>query len=223
MNTQEKEKVQKMIVQNLEGIDRANKAAVTAKNAFREKLKALALLDKDYSQEYMEKELIKLKSDIVEKMVSVNKDIAARFEDLRIMYHDRDAVLDLGNPALPGALSLIATIGGNLTHSQAVKINANFLHDQSALDAIFTAYKSHGVVFNGNIEKLIYNADAKVDELKKLAYEAFVQEGSLNTFANVLSKLAALEGATVESLPDLQGANDAMRLAAGLPVDGVYK
>ena len=220
MNAIEKEKAQKMIVQNLKGIESATKTAVTEKNASLAKIKDLTMNGtRDYSPEYVEKEIVKVKADLQAKMTMANTDIAKRLEELRTLLHDRDAVLDLSNPALTNALSLIQTIGSALKFEEAQKINANFLHDQSSLRAFRAAYLSRGVVSPGNIDALIYNADQTIDNLKELAFQGFVQDGSVNFFATKLDILARLEGTSVEKIPDEQGAMDAIRRSAGLPVN----
>ena len=219
MNVQEKEKQQKMIVQNIKGIESATAAAVTVKDTFGKKLKDLTMHgSQTYSQEFLEKEIQKVKSDFAAKMTTVNDDIANRLEELRTLIHDRDSVLDLSNPALTSALSLIQTIGSGITYEQATKINANFIHDQSSLTAIRDSYKARGVSNAGKIDSLIYNVEEVIEGLKKLAYDGFVRDGSINTFSAKLGKLATLEGTTVETLPDVQGFNDSVRRGAGLPV-----
>lgn len=219
MNTQEKEKQQRMIVQNLTGIESATKAAVTIKDTFGKKLKDLTMTGSEtYSPEYLEKEIQKVKSDFAAKMKTANDGIVRSLEELRTLLNDRDAVLDLSNPALTNALSLIQTIGSGLSYEQAQQINANFLHDLSALRAIRAAYEAQAVVGLGNIDGLIYNVDETINTLESLAYQGLVQDGSINFFASKLSKFATLEGATVEAMPDVQGANASMRRAAGLTV-----
>jgi len=219
MNVQEKEKQQKMIVQNIKGIESATAAAVAVKDKFRETMNNLTMHGMEtYSQEFLEKKVQETKNDLAAKMTKVNDDIAARLEELRTLINDRDAVLDLGNPALTSALSLIQTIGSGITYEQATKINANFIHDQSSLTAIRDSYKARGVSNTGKIDSLIYNVDEVIEGLKKLAYDGFVRDGSINTFSAKLGKLATLEGTTIETLPDMQGVNDSFRRGAGLPV-----
>jgi len=151
------------------------------------------------------------------KMQAAHKQIEKSLEELRGLYKDRDAVLDLDNPALTNALSLILSIGSGLSFEEAVKINANFIHDLSALRAIRAAYKARGVASPGGIDEMIYNADALIDKLKELSYQGLIQEGSINTFAFKLSSLAAHEGLTTEKMPDKLGEIAAIRAAAGLP------
>jgi hypothetical protein len=221
MNAEEKAKQQRFIVQNLGGIETQIKALVTTKDAFRAKVNDLTMNgSKDWSPEYVEKELVRVKADIQAKMVTANTDMVKRLEELRGLLRDRDSVLDL-SPALGAALSLIQTIGAGLTYDQATMIQANFIHDQSGLRALRDAYKAQGVVSPGAIDGLIYNADSVIDNLKVLAYQGLVQDGSINTFATALSKLAALEGLTVESTPDQAGVMAAVRKAAGLSANPV--
>ena len=111
---------------------------------------------------------------------------------------NEDVAWTIVNPALTNALSLILSIGSGISFEEAVKINANFIHDLSALRAIRAAYKARGVASPGGIDEMIYNADALIDKLKELSYQGLIQEGSINTFAFKLSSLAAREGLTTE-------------------------
>jgi hypothetical protein len=216
MNTNQ-EKAQRMIIQNLTGLELTIKNIVTGRDTYRQTLNKLAVQGGDYSQEYLERTITKTKSDYAAKMQAANTDIIARLEELRGLYVDRDSVLDLNNPAMQSALLSISTIGGALKFDRAVKINANFIHDQSSLMHLRDAYLAHDLNNAGNIDALIYNANDVIDDLEKLATDCLIYDGSINTFANKLSKLAALEGLTIEKVPDQQGALSAMRAAAGLP------
>jgi hypothetical protein len=216
MNTQEKEKQQKLIVLTIQGIEFAVKKAVSTKDTFRAKIEELSLPNEMYSDNYLETEISKEKKAYSAQMQKAYDDMVERLEQLRNLIHDRDVVLDLGNPAMTNALSLIQTVGGNLTYEEAVQINANFVHDQSALRALQSAYKRHGLVSPGNIDNMIYDLNSTIDNLKELAYHSFVQEGSLNYFAGKFSKFAKLEGQTIESTPDNAGVIEAMRAGAGL-------
>lgn len=218
MTSEEKAKQQRFIVQNLQGIETKIKDLVGVKDKFRAKVNDLTLHGSEmYSPDYVEKELTRLAADLAAQMDAANTDVVRRLEELRGLIAERDAVLDLSNPALTNALALISTIGGGLSFDQAVKINANFVHDQSALRSLKAAYQAKGLTNAGAIDSLLYSADDVIDNLEDLAYKGLVQDGSINTFANALSKLAALEGLMTERMPDVQGAEAALRAAAGLP------
>jgi len=217
MNTTEKEKQQKVINILIAGVEFGTRQFVKVKDSYREKLTDLNMngLAK-YSQEYLEKEIEKVKSDFAAQAQKAYDDMVKRLEELRTLLNERDAVLDLSNPALTNALSLIRAIGDDLSHEEAVKINANFVHDQSGLRALRAAYKANGVISPGEIDGMIYSADAVIDHLIDLCYGGFVQEGSINAFASAFSKLAKLEGMTVESTPDAIGLEESFYRGAGL-------
>ena len=220
MNTEEKEKQQRMIVQNLKGIEFVVAEAVKVKDAFRAKMRDLNMHGTaTYSQEYLEKEIQKTKNNHAAVMATTNDQIEKRLDELLVFIRDRDAALDLGNPALTNALALIQTVGAGLSHDRLVKINANFVHDQSALSAIRDAYKAKGITNGGGIDGLIYDVQARIDKLKNLAIDGLLRDGSINYFSTELSKLATLEGTTVENLPDVQAANMAFRRGAGLSLE----
>lgn len=216
MNVIEKQKHQSVINGLISGEESAIKSAVVIKDAFRAKMQELTMQGSaTYSQEYLEKEMQKTKNDLAAKMQTAYSDTEKRLEQIRTLIHERDAVLDLSNPALSNALSLITTIGSNLSFQDTVKIQANFLHDQSALRALRSSYQAHEIA-TGWIDQLIYDIDSTIDNLKNLAYQAFFQDASINIFANAFAKFANLEGMTVEKLPDANGAMESMRAAAGL-------
>lgn len=219
MNVQEKEKQQRFIVQNIEGINATVKSVVKARDEYRAFIaKMNAEGTRDYSPDYVERAIMTAKGKYLEKSQAEYKSIEKSFAELLQLIQERDATLDLNNPALPGALMLIQSIGKGITFEQAVKINANFVHDQSALMALKAAYTANGNDNPGNIADVIYNVESVIAKLKDLAYKGIVQEGSINYFMTEFSKLAKLEGATAETMPDLQGAEAALRIAAGLPV-----
>jgi len=222
MDTQEvKAKAQRMIVQNLKGIEATIKGLVTVKDAFHAKIEALTIHGMEtYNQEYLEKEFSKVKEACTAKMAAAYPDMVKRLEELRGLIAERDAALDLANPTLANALKLIEMMetGDNVsTYETVKKINANFLNDQSSLRALRLAYKGRGIVQTAGLENMLYDADAMVNTLKEYAYQDIVQEGSINHFATAVAKLAALEGTDVEKMPDEQGALALMRAAAGLP------
>lgn len=219
MNTLEKEKQQKLIIQNLEGIDFATKAAVKVKDAHRAKMLDLTMNGaKTYSANNVEIQMNKAKDEFDAKMVSVNNDIVKRLDELQKLINDRDSVLDLSNTGLTNALSLIQTVGAGLSYEDCQKINLYFQHDLSALRAIRAGYLSHGIAANGNIDDLIYDIDYIVANLKELALNGFVRDGNINFFAFKLSEFGKLEGATIEKTPDPQGFEDAISRGAGLKI-----
>jgi hypothetical protein len=220
MNTIEKENQQKKIVTNIKGIETATAEAVKVKDTYRGILRDLNMHGtQTFSPEYLEKEINKIKGDFAAKMTAVNTNMVKRLDDLQTLIQDRDSVLDLGNPALSSAMTSIQTIGSSLSHEQAVKINQNFYNDQNALNMIRSAYQVHDVINTGKIDGLIYDVESEIEKLKELAYDGFVREGSINTFANRLAKLAEIEGVTIEKNPDKQSLDDSWRRGAGLKVN----
>jgi hypothetical protein len=215
MNTAEKEKQQKVISLIIEGINFQVQKIVGARNEYREAINKLTAQNDTYNQEYIERKNREAKDGFQGKMQTMYTDMVGRLEQLRKLVHDRDLVLDLSNPALTNALSLIQAIGGDLSYEEAVKINANFVNDQSGLRAIRAAYKSHGVLSQGNIDEVIYNIDDKINRLLDLAEAGTVMDSTMNGFSSEFSKLAALEGVTVEATADMVGADNAAWRAAG--------
>lgn len=217
MNVEEKAKQQKVINGLISGVEFAVKQAVAAKDDFKAKFQDLnAHGTQVYSQYEVERRMNELKNVIAAKMQTANKDMAERLENIRTLIKERDAVLDLSNPAMGAALSLIQTIGSSLSYDEAMKINANFIHDQSALRALKAAYQAHDGASFGDIDSMIYDINSVIDNLKELAEDALIRDGSINFFASKFAKFSELEGVTTEKLPDLAGFDEAIRAGAGL-------
>ncbi len=122
----------------------------------------------------------------------------------------------LDNPACANVRKLIELSGPSLDPETVRQINASFAGDQAALRALRDVYKAHGVVYNGGLEEQIYEPESAFEKLVEHGYSALVREGSLNTLSTALSKVAALEGIQFPSMVDEQGADEVMRMAAGL-------
>ena len=72
------------------------------------------------------------------------------------------------------------------------------------------------MVYNGGLDKQIYDPQSAFQRLVEPNYSALVREGSLNTLSTAISKVAALEGIEFPPMVDEQGADEVMRVAAGL-------
>jgi len=219
MNT-EKEKTQRMIEQNLQSYDFLNKGIVKIKDDHRGVLAIIETQRDTYQPDVIVAKIEKEKQNYQGKMQAAHEGIEKRLDELRSLINDRDKKLDLSNPDLNNALELIKLINPGIeniekNHELAKQINSNFF-DQPSRRALLMAYQAQGASTAG-LEAQVYNADKTIDNLKKLAYQALIQDGSLNTFANDVSKLAVIEGINIEKMPDQAGFEDAIRAGAGLP------
>ena len=140
-------------------------------------------------------------------------------DDMAKAATEKHAKINLANPALTNALKLIELSGKEISTETVNKINATFAGDQSALRALQGVYKAAGVVYDGGLEKQIYEPEMAYDTLKEFAYHSIMREGSLNDMAGAVSRLAKLEGIDFPQMIDETGANNVMRRAAGLPVE----
>ncbi len=86
-----------------------------------------------------------------------------------------------------------------------------------ALRMLRDVYKARRVVYNGGLDAQIYEPESAFETLREYGYNAYIREGSLNSLANAVSKVAAFEGIDFPKDVDPEGADDAMREAAGLP------
>ena len=125
--------------------------------------------------------------------------------------------LKLDNPAWQNALKLIELSGAGLDSETVNNINSNFTGDQPALRALRDVYKANGVVYDGELDKQIYDPESAFEHLGEWAYNSFIKEGSLNRFASAINKVASMEGIEFPKMVDEAGSDDVMRAAAGLP------
>ena len=114
-------------------------------------------------------------------------------------------------------MKLIELSGAEIDTETTRKINDSFAYDQSALQALRDIYKAKGVVYNGDLDKQIYDPESAFNNAREWAYNSMVQEGSLNIFSTAISKIAALEGIDFPKIVDEVGSYNVMRSAAGLP------
>jgi hypothetical protein len=216
MNAQERLKQQNIIKAVLEGIDRKTQEAVTVKNQFRKAMSDIEAQKKVFLPDEIERLTAKEKQSFVAKMQAMSDDISSRFDDLLKLINERDLSLNLDNPALGNALTLIAMSKNDLPFETKVQINSVFANDQSSLRALQSAYKSADVKSNAGLDGMIYNSSEVIGKLKEFAAQSFTPDGSLNFFGNEFSKLASLEGQVTVKMPDEQGFMQTMRTGAGL-------
>ena len=78
------------------------------------------------------------------------------------------------------------------------------------------------MIYDGGLDKKVYEPEAAFDKLHEDAYNSFIQEGNLNELSGAVSKIAAMEGIDYPKMVDEAGSDGVLRSAAGLP-DAVAK
>jgi hypothetical protein len=124
---------------------------------------------------------------------------------------------NLSDPKLSNALKIIELSGGKLDGDAVRKINEQFTGDTPSLRALQQIYKAQGVVYDGGIDKQLYDPESAGESLSQFAYHVFYQDGSLNTFGTAIGKIAACEGIQFDGMIDQAGVDAVTRAAAGLP------
>ena len=217
MNSSEKEKQQKVVTIVIQGIESFAKKITEARDAFHKAMEDLTMHGTEtYSQLYLERKTNEVTAEFKAKMETMHKDLVERLESLRTLIQERDRVLDLSNPALTNALALIEAIGADMSEEEAVGINQNFFYDQKGLRALRSSYLAHGVNSPGNLDLLIYNLNDRIDELLGLAEGGTLGHAIMYGFTERFSKLAALEGVTVDAEISNDALWEAMQRGAGL-------
>jgi hypothetical protein len=204
------------------------KNAETLKNAFASQLAAVDALSKDYTPEYLAAKKQAVQNEYRAKNQALYTDAQTQLEKLSGALTEIHGSLDLNDPALTNAVSLIKSIGSDLSFEDKLKINASFAGNQPALKVLQVAYKAAGVAGDGGLDSQIYDSDRAVQTLNQFANAALTQDGSVFQFGVEIGKIAKLENVDFPqgnpfpsmvnepSEIDLNRAADAARAAAGL-------
>lgn len=200
----------------LNGINMSNLQAVKAKDAYRAELQNLDQKREVWLPEEVDKLVTKEKQKLAEKLESINQSINKSLDDLSKLTSENDGFMDLGNPVLANALSIINNSKDNLSFEAKLVINQTFAGDQSSLKLLQIAYKSAGV-HDAGLSDMIFNSQESITHLRNVAGYSFTVDGSLNTFCSEFSKFSQISGGVmVDQNPDQQGMVEKMRLSAGL-------
>ncbi len=206
------EEIKKVLLQFVKAQEN-NKAAITK----------LTYYNKDYSPEYIQ-------NFVDPKVTEANAGLAALkqaslekiyglIDDLNKLAEAKHAKLDLSNPAWTNALKLIELSGASIDADTVRKINAQFANDQSALRALRDIYKAVGVRYDGGISDMLYEPDVAFEALQRIAVDALSGSNTtLNELSYAIQQVAAKEGIDFPEQVDPVGADNGMRMAAGLPV-----
>jgi hypothetical protein len=205
------------------------KAAKAAENTRAAQLAEVNGLSKDYSPEFLAGKQQKIQNDFLATKQKLYDDSKKQLEKLKTTLLEFHGSLDLADPALTNAVTLIKSIGKGLDYENVAKINAQFSGNQPALRILQVAYKAAGVVSDGGLDKQIYDPSSAITELGKFAEAALVQDGYSPFRLGVeIGKIAALEnvpfpeGNPFPSMVDNTSKMDAKRImtaardAAGL-------
>lgn len=203
-------------------LGKLNQRATEIKNAYRKALSNLEAQRETYSSEYLEKQRADAEQAMKTGLLGLHNEFTGQAEKLFNALTELHGMLDLADPKLQTALTLINSLGTNLVGSDletstVEKINAQFAGDQSALKILRSAYQAKGVPFTGDLDSQIYNLIDAVHQITTRANEAFIQAGSINNLAAAEAKIAGLEGySDFERLPDPVGFDEAVFRGAGL-------
>lgn len=170
----------------------------------------------EYGREAVDGNIRKVESLYNQARAVAYSEFSAVLNELQSMAQEKHGRLDLANPAWETALRLIELGGSNLEGETIRKINAYFATDQAALLALQSVYRGRGLIYDGDIQSMLYNPETAYPYIDQLAYAALIGDGSLNTLATALSQIAGKEGIEFPKMIDPEGAYERMRGAAGL-------
>lgn len=199
-----------------EKLQKALEEAVAQRNIYREELHKLNVLRPEQSVQYNEQQKAKLEQKTNEIRTAQYEKVGLIINEIKTKVEAKQAApLNPFDPDLQTAISLIATAGQGLDPQVAREINNRFIGNQKALQFLKTIYDGKRAS-SGKIEDLLYIPDDVFPHLSELNYWCFFRDGSFNSFAIGISKLARLEGLTFPTMIDEVGSTEAIRKAAGL-------
>lgn len=204
---------------NIVTMTSAIKKALSARDAYRGQLAKLEAQRETYTADYLEAQSAKARTEYMQKRQGLWPEVEKALDSLLETLDQAHSMIDLQNPALANAVSMIKNIGPAMTADDVRRVNSQFAGDQASLRMLKAAYTSVGITFTRELDAQLYSAGDMLEILKAYAHAALMQDGSLNSFAGQLKKLAELEGAgdlVPESLVDLEGFYGLMASAAGL-------
>lgn len=202
----------------------------SAQNDYAGQLAGIDALSKDYTPEYLASKKQAAIGEYRAKSQALYADAQKQLEKLSGALTEIHGSLDLSDPTLANAVSLIKSVGSGLSSDDKLKINAQFATNQPALKVLQAAYKSAGVVGDGGLDRQIYDPEVAVQVLDQYAQAALVGNScSPFCFGVEIGKIAKLEGIDFpqgEPFPSMAGntpatidvnkASEAARAAAGL-------
>lgn len=216
MNKQERQDHQKKIVDSIKGIEAMTGTIIKAQGEHARNVQGLKAAKAMYTPEYIEREISKSSNNLAVKVSEVHQDISKRIGELRELFRARDSSLDFSDPSLSNALSMVKAMGQNLTHEQATQINNEFAHDLTALQTLQTVYRDNGIIFNGNIDSMIYNPEEMINQMQDAITTAANGKATVYPFVSQLGKLAELQGTNIDEGLNADAFGDALFRGAGM-------
>lgn len=204
---------------NIVTMTSAIKKALSARDAYRAQLAKLEAQKETMRAEYIESESAKARGVYMRAQQALWPEVEKALDSLSETLDRAHNAISLSGPELANAIAIIKAIGPAMTSEDQARVNAQFAGDQASLRMLKAAYTSVGITFTRELDAQLYSAGDMLEILKAYAHAALMQDGSLNSFAGQLKKLAELEGAgdlVPESLVDLEGFYGLMASAAGL-------
>jgi len=206
---------------HLTTLNSAIKNAIKARDSYRAQAAKLEKQRETYTADYLKAQAEKARAEYLNARAALWPNVSAELDALRATLGELHSSLDLSNPALVNAITLIRQAGKGLPGESIRQINSQFLNDQAALRLLAGVYKDAGLTYNGRLEEQLYDAESAVLAAAQYASAAFQNEGSLNTFSAQLAKIAGMEGHNdlADRLPDVQGWTESAFQGAGLKLN----
>lgn len=199
------------------------RSVLGARVTFKQVISKLDASRKDYKEDYINAYILPEKQKAREQVKALEQ---SSYERVSVLLKDLEALaiakaqnLDyLKSPEWSGLLQTISMAGDKL-NSDTVRVMVNqYAGNQAALRSLRDILQAR-VSYDGKISDLIYEPETAYENLREWAFSSLIQDGSVNSFATKLSKIAALEGIDFPATIDENGFNNSVRRGAGLPVN----
>ncbi|MHB1155186.1 MAG: hypothetical protein ACYC00_23040 [Eubacteriales bacterium] len=175
----------------------------------------------DYSDEYIEREQAKFEGEKrIQNQLAYEKALELIDKLIETMQARQDEPVDLADANLTNALNILNLAGSKLDIGELIKLVDQFTGNPAALKTLKSVFENQDLSFGVKlVDDRLYEPAFIEQVFKENAFYAFLQAGSLNSFATVINKIAQKEGLTFPKeggLIDPEGATERMFAVAGL-------
>lgn len=193
--------------------------AVKARDGYRAKLAALHERARDYSQEYLQKQIEQIEAEIATSNAELHKQADRILDDWsEAMSTRHQQPIDLSDPAITAAINLISLAGHQLTYEDLTGLVDQFRGNPAALRALRAVFETQDLPSGVRlVEKRTYDPAGAILALKSAIDNAFKANGSINAIAVEAWRVFEKEGVEFPRMVDEAGVDEALRAGAGLP------
>ena len=122
-----------------------------------------------YNSDYVSKKVDEITKNLEAYAMQNLKDLEKYLDDILIDCQANAKVFTIDDPKLQASIQLINTVGKDMNYDTADNIVHTFIGDQQALTMIKAMFKAKEIDTK-EVEKYIFNAEYRINDMKELLY-----------------------------------------------------